>query len=73
MRSLTCSVFPGPNSELGHRAGTQYMFVVEVILALIYSLGILNQIYFRLSSKLIPFVTHLLYENLWANSITDNK
>lgn len=74
MRSLTCSVSTGPNSEVGHAAGTPYTLAVEVISALIYSLDILNQMYFRLSSKLIPFVTHFFYQNVFvANSITDNE
>ena len=42
MRSLTCSVSTGPNSEVRHVARTPYMFAVEVILALIYSLDILK-------------------------------
>lgn len=74
MRSLTCSVPTGPNSEVGHVAGTPYMIAVEVILVLIYSLDILNQMYFRLSSKLIPFVIHFFYQNVFvANSVTDNE
>lgn len=74
MRSLTCSVSTGQNSEVRHVADTPYMFAVQVILALIYSLDILNQMYFRLSSKLIPFVTHFFYQNVFvANSITDNE
>lgn len=66
MRSLTCLYSQGQTQAVGMQQALSQCLLVKLILAWIYSLGILNQIYFRLRSTVIPFATHFFFENLFG-------